>query len=174
MARIGMTRLNSLPDVLSGDAFELLRGVLPGVGDSTDLTLKCQQATIAGSSNETMEVALHGHVLKFRGRAMSPRSLSVTFIEFGNMIAYKKLRGWGEFIAGSETNTSAGYKNEYSITAALIMYDTTGRVAGTQWFEKFFLSELSDISLDGTNSAPVSINATFSYDRARVDGVTMR
>lgn len=171
MARISFQDINVLPDFLDQSEFELVLGVIPGAGDSRRLTLQCQQVSIPGAGNEAWEVLLHGLTFRQRGRKTFPRQLSVTFIEGADMVVYNILKNWDEYIAGSESGTSATYKQGYVITAFLNVYDTTGALAGIIRFDNFFLQEISDIQLDGTSSGQTAVSVTFSYDRA-VNGRT--
>lgn len=170
MARISFTQLNSLPDILDASAYELILGSVPLGGSSADLTLKCQQAMIPGYSNEAFEALLHGHVLKFRGRKMYPRTLSVTYLEDATFNTWNTLKRWDEFIVGTDSGNSQAFKPAYSISATLIIYNTVGAVSSTIGFENFFIQEISDVQLDGTSSQAMTINAMFSYDRIITNG----
>lgn len=165
MSRISFSEVAAVPDALDQVAFELLLGVVPLAGDSRHLTLKCQSVPIPGFSNERFTVNTHGHALNFRGRKMYPQTLAVQFYEDSNLDTLKALRIWHEYIAGTESNNSQDYRDGYTITAGLNVYDTTGAVAGTHAFEHFFPQDISDANLSGESSASVPISATFSYDR---------
>lgn len=165
MARISFSQLNNLSDALDQTAFELIIPNIPLGGSTQELTLRCQQAQIPGYSNEAFEGLLHGHVLKYRGRKMYPRQLSVTYMEGSFLESWSILKAWDEFIAGTESGNSGAFKNVYSTTASLIIYNTVGDVAGTLRMENFFVQEISDVQLDGTSSTAVLVPAMFSYDR---------
>lgn len=168
--RINLNRIDSLPDFLTGDGFELLLGNLPSVGDSTNLTLKVLNTNIPGFSTEPVEANLHGFVKKQRGRKVYPRTLQVTYLEDTKFDTYNKLRGWMEFIVGSQSGTSAAYKNSasgassYAVNADLVIYDTVGREANRVTFWKMFLQEVGDVQISGENTALLQVSATFSYD----------
>lgn len=174
MARVSFTQLNNLSDTISAEAYELIIPNIPLGGSTQELTLRCQQAMIPGYSNEAFESLLHGHVLKFRGRKMYPRQLSVTYVEGSFLEAWTILKAWDEFIVGTDSGNSSAYKNIYSTTASLVIYNTTGAVAGTMRLENFFIQEISDVTLDGTSSTPMSIPAMFSYDRLIPSTVAIR
>lgn len=174
MARVSFTQLNNLSDTISAEAFELIIPNIPLGGSTQELTLRCQQAQVPGYSNEAFESLLHGHVLKFRGRKMYPRQLSVTYIEGSFLESWTILNNWHEFIAGTDSGNSGAYKNTYSTTASLIIYNTTGAVANTLRMENFFIQEISDVTLDGSNSTPMLIPAMFSYDRLIANNTPVR
>lgn len=171
MSRISFTQINSLPDILDASAFELVMGNIPLAGGTQDLTLKCQQVSIPGYSNEAFEALLHGHVLKFRGRKMYPRTLSVTFLEDSTFATWNKLKLWDEFIAGTDSGNSQAFKEIYTINPSLVIYNTIGAVASTIKFENFFIQEVSDVQLDGTSSQALNVQAMFSYDRIIPNGI---
>jgi hypothetical protein len=171
MGRITFNQVNSLPDAIDTSAFELLLGNLPNAGSSFDLTLSCLTASIPGFQNEVWENNLHGHVTKFRGRKMYTRTLAVTYREVADLRNYIALKAWDEYIVGTESGSSSGYKNQYSIDATLLVYDVTGSVAGTFKMENFFPQEVGDVQLDGQSSQGMELSATFSFDRMLVGGI---
>lgn len=162
--RINLDRLNALPDFLTGEAFELLLGNLPSAGDSTNLTLKVLNTNIPGFSNEPVEANVAGFVKKQRGRKMYPRTLQVTYLEDVQFDTLNKLRAWHEFIVGSQSGTSAAYKQGYTINSDLVVYDTVGRESNRVTFWKMFLQEVGDVQVSGENSSLLQVTATFSYD----------
>ena len=173
MARIGWNQVNNLPDTLDTSAFKLLLGTIPNSGSSQQLTLKCQQASIPGFSNEAWESNLHGYVKKFRGRKMFTRTLSVTYIETVDGATYRQLKAWDEFIAGSRSGNSQGFQREYSVQSELVVYNTIGAIAKRINFDNMFIQELSDIQLDGTSSQSALVQVTLSFDMIRVAGIPL-
>lgn len=172
MGRVTYNQVNSVGDVLDQVAFEWLLGAIPGALSNTgDLTLRCQNVQLPGFSNEAFEVALHGFTIKYRGRKNYERSLTATYIEKGDFSIYRNLKRWDEYIAGSNTGNSRGYKAEYSILTALRVYDTVGAMVNEHRIEGTFIQDLQSVTLDGTSSAAVNISVTFSYDRFLVSGV---
>lgn len=173
MARISWNQVNNLPDTLDTSAFELLLGNIPGSGSSQALTLKCQQASIPGFSNEAWESNIHGYVRKFRGRKMYTRTLSVTYLETVDGATYKQLKAWDEFIVGTRSGNSQDFQHGYSVQSQLVVYNTIGAIANRINFDNMFLQELSDIQLDGTSSQPALVQVTLSFDQIRVNGVPL-
>ena len=104
---------------------------------------------------------------------MYTRTLAVTFRERAGMPIYKALKGWDEFIVGTESGNSGGYKPAYSINPTLLVYDAIGAITNTISFENFFIQELADIQLDGQSSQGMEISATFSFDRMVSGGVVI-
>ena len=165
MSRISFAQVNSISDPLDQSSFELLIGNVPIAGETLDLTIKTQTASIPGMSTEVFETMLHGHVIKVRGRKVYPRTLSTTMIEDSVFGTTNKIRQWSEFIAGSESGNSQGFRADYAVDAQLIVYNTKGDPISRTIFENFFPQEISDTQLDGSSSAVVSVSVTWSYDR---------
>ena len=165
MERVSFNQVSSLPDALDASGFNLILGNIPLVGSSRQLSLACTSATISGIGNERFTVNVHGHTMQFRGRKTYPGTLAVTYYEVSNFQTHNALRQWHEFITGTNSNNSGGYKNEYSITAALEVYDTTGTISETHTLEALFPQDISDSTLSGESSASMPVSVTFSYDR---------
>ena len=166
MSRVSYTEVDAQPDPLDQVHYRLFFPRIPGATLSTQtLEINTQTAVWAGSSNEVYEVTRHGWTKSYRGRATWPRTLSLAFVELSNAGVTKLLKGWKEETAGSESNNSQGFSNEYKVTAILEIYDTTGEVAHTQTFEGLMIQEVQDTNMDGSASGQVLINATFKYDR---------
>lgn len=170
MSRISFSEVNAMPDALDQVAFELILPTLPGAGNSRHLTIKCQSVSQPGSSTESFEVGVHGHVKRFRGRKMYPRSLSATFYEDSTFATVNTLRRWLEFIAGTESGNSQGYQADYSVDAVLVTYDTIGRAINRTIYEHLFIQDIPDLNMDGNSSASVPVSVTFSYDRIVSNG----
>lgn len=170
MSRITFAQVNALPDILDQTAFELVLGNLPLAGQASDLTIKCQNVAMPGVSSEFWEAALHGHVKKFRGRKMYPRTVTAAFYEDSTFGTINKLRQWNEFIAGSESGNSQGFSGDYTIEAELLVYNTVGQVINRTVFENFAVQEIPDVQFDGSSSQGVSVSVTFTYDRIRSNG----
>lgn len=164
MPVITMDRVRALPDILAADNFEFIMGSIPGGTNDRDMVVKCQQAVYPGSSNEAYEVVLHGHAVGFRGRRIFPRQLSITYVEDVLMDTTFQLLSWLEFIVGTGSGVSQGYKNAYSISPELVIYDTVGREADRVRFYGCFLQDKPDVSMDGGSSQAFVVNANFVYD----------
>jgi len=163
MPRITLDQMEALPDVITGEAYELLFGTIPGGIRSEPLTLKCLNTNIPGFGNETFEVPIHGHVLKFRGRKTYPRILQATLIETTDLSSFRALRAWHEFIVGS--NSGGGLlKKQYSVNAELRTYGPDNQLVDSVILHYCFPTEISDTVLDGQGSQAMQIQTMFSYD----------
>ncbi len=164
MPVVTMDRVRALPDIIAADNFEFILGSIPGGTNDRDMVVKCQQAVYPGTSQEAFEVVLHGHAVGFRGRRIFPRNLSITYVEDTFMDTTFQLLSWLEFIVGTTTGVSLGYKNAYSISPELVVYDAVGREADRVRFYGLFLQDKPDIQLDGGSSQAFVVTANFVYD----------
>lgn len=174
MPRISLSRQNSIPDVISTDNYELVLGNFPGAVNPDTMTLKCLNASYPGMSNETYEVNINSHVLKFRGRKMMPRTLAVTYVEDAKFDTTNSLLNWHEYIVGSESATSGGNKAQYAIDSDLIIYDGKGGEINRVTFRYLFPQDIPDTQLSGESTTPWNVTATFNYDTYDTTGVTRR
>lgn len=165
MARISLDRYRALPDIISTTEFELILGAIPNWGQDRDLIVKCQQAVYPGTGNEAYEVPLAGFSGYFRGRKTYPRQLSLTFVEDRFLHTTNAFNTWLEFIVGTESGTSAGYKKQYALDdVQLITYDPTGQKIDTVHFYGVFPQDKPDVQYDGSSSQLYSVSVTLVYD----------
>lgn len=170
---MSLTRQESAPDNLDNARFELLLGTIPGGGSTTNFTLGITTTSYPGWGNETWEAPVNGHIRKFRGRKTYPRTLSVTYNDFVTFENTTKLRQWNEFIVGTDSGNSSGYRVDYSINADLIVYDVTGVAIDDTTMWKMFLNDLPDVTVDGQASAGFTATCTFSYDYTTSNNVAV-
>lgn len=163
--RVSFDRINSVFDGLDQQGHVFVLGTIPAFGNEGNLLLKCQQVQYPGYGNEAYDVASHGHVVRVRGRKTYPRSLSVTYFEDQQMRTNQTFKRWHEYIVGSNTGNSGGYKRQYSTRASLYTFDHVGKNISEVRFDGLFIQEIPDIQYDGTSSALIQVQCTFSYDR---------
>jgi len=171
MARISFEQVNAVGDILDQTGFEFVMGSVPLAGGTQNLTIKCQNVSMPGVSNEAWEAMMHGHVKRFRGRKVYPRQLTATFYEDAFFGTITQLNQWQEFIVGSESGNSQDFQEGYSVDAELRIYNTIGTLISNISFEHLFPQDVPDVQMDGSSSQGVSVSVTFSYDRVRYDTV---
>jgi hypothetical protein len=177
MPRINLDQIRGLPDILSTDNFTFNIGTVPSasaISDDTQVFLKCQQAIYPGTGNEVFDVPLAGFVVKMRGRKTFPRQLTVTYVEDRSMSTSLLFEGWLEYMTGTLTGNSAGYKASYAIDGAtLTEYDTVGNSIKTAVFYGLVPSDKPDIQHDGSSSQLMMVQMTFMYDYWLPSGITV-
>jgi hypothetical protein len=165
-------QIDQLPDVLLIDRFTLELGAIPGTGDGYGLTLRCQNAVWPGSNTEAVETGLHGHVVAHTGRRMWPHILSCSFIDTNDAFVTNTLTQWLEWTKGSQSGNSQTSKIGQVIKFATIsVYSETGIPSLVGLFQNLKIEELTDVQLDGQQSAAFMQQANFRYDRFLPDSV---
>lgn len=151
-------------DALPTDRFEFLLGNLPGGIVSDNLRVMTQQVSIPGITIEPFEVAVHGQVLRYPGRKLFNGTISATFVENAGTDAQRALRTWSELCKSTNTGKSVGTKRDFAVNARLNVYDNADVVRDEVDIIGLWLSELSEIQLDGQASQAMQIQCTFTYD----------
>ena len=165
MPRIALTDLFQLPDIMSGDAFYFVLTGIPGAtGNLRNLALKCLNVQIAGESNEKMTVPLASHQINFRGRRLQPQTLAVTYYEDQTMGTWLILKQWHEYIVGTLSGGSQGFKIDYAINGTLYTYNQINNNILITNYYNLFIQELPDLTHDGSSSTPMQVPVTMSYD----------
>jgi hypothetical protein len=168
MAHTSLTDVRGgLTDAQDTDMFDFVIPDIPGgsVAAGRDLAVVCQTAVYPGRSNEIMETPLHGTVVHFSGRAMMPRTMSVTYAERHDMFVTNLFQEWFEFQRGTVSGTAAAYKADYTVDGAvLIKYDVTGRVADQVTFFGLQPESMEDVTMDGSSTNLFVTSITFRYD----------
>lgn len=171
MTRINYTTetLGNLTDVLTNDAFKLQFTSIPNASAGpTDLLLRCKAVTLPELSNEKVQVDIHGFQMNFRGRRrQGTGDMQVTFTEFKDVKVSTALRQWHEYVVGTASGNSGGYKSDYSTMADLSIFDTTGAEVLKYRCFNTFITSIPELSLDSSQQAAVEIQATFSIDYYR-------
>ncbi len=162
MARTGLNDVVSVQDPLQTWNWDLFLPNIPGSGLSRDITIKCVSSTIPGSSVEQVGVEAHGVKLNFAGRRTWSGTWSATFFESRNSSTRTAFIQWLEFMR-SWANNSGTYKQQYSVTGELSLYDDLPQVVKGIKLVGMFVQQVDDVSLDQT-SGVIQYQVTFSYD----------
>lgn len=165
--RIQRDEINSLPDALTNDAFTVMFGSIPGESDTRRLTLQSQSVQEPEETNETITTMLAGFQKRQSGTNTNQGTFQVTFLETVDMAVLSRIRTWKQFCRGTTTGSSVGYSQDYTRTAELTVFDTSGAVSKTVTIYKCFPSNIDSITYDSANSAQaVVVTVTFTYDYA--------
>jgi hypothetical protein len=162
---ITLDEVNKQKDVMDTVHFALRFGNIPGFsGDSSPMTILCQTASIPGLTIEPVEVGLHGHTVRFRGRKTFSGTMSIGFVETASYEIQRRLRAWNEYCVGTNTSSSGGYKDQYAITAELEVYDVTQKIADRLSIFGVWPSDVPEVQLDGQSAQAMLINPSFTFD----------
>lgn len=165
--RIQRDEINSLPDALTTESFTLLFGSIPGESDTRRLTLQCQSVQEPEETNETITNMLAGFQKRQSGTNTNQGTFTVTFLETVDMAVLSRIRTWKQYARGTNTGSSIGYSEQYTRTANLTVFDTTGAAVKEVQIYKCFPSNIEAITYDSSNAAAsVVVTVTFTYDYA--------
>lgn len=165
-----------LEDAQSTEEFDFVIPSIPGGSFSgRDLSVICQQAVYPGRSNEIMEVEVHSGKLMFTGKARTPNTMQIAYVERFDMAVTNTFQEWFEFQRGTLSGVASGYKKEYAVEGAvLIKYDITGAVADVITFYGLQPEDLPDQQLDVSNANAYIVTMSFRYDFYEPRNVTLR
>lgn len=158
-----LSKVASVADIMDQGRFLLLIDEAPGGGDTEGLSIRCFTCVIPGTSSEILEVPMHGYTLRYRGRKMHTSPMTVSFWEDSNMDSYHILWDWMEYVTETESGNSVGYLKDYSVTAQLSKFDTTGLEASRWFIYNSFPQDMTDVTLSDESSAPLQIQCMFAF-----------
>lgn len=177
MAKVTLSEIQSLPDPLTSDLFELVIGRIPGgagsnattgggsnsTGGANTLRIQCQQVAVPSKTVEGVEVLLSSNSLMFAGRIIFEHAMNVTFVENRRMDIFNELNNWANYCRDNETQLGH-YKADYSTTAQLIVYDQMGKRIKAFEIYGLWINVIPEFQFDGTAANLVLVAATFQMD----------
>lgn len=163
--KLSHDEIQNLPDALTTEAFVLMFGSIPGSSSTRRLTLQCKTCQVPAISNETIQIQLAGFQKRQSGTNNNDGTFTCTFMETKDMAISSRLRTWFQYCRGTITNSSIGYSEDYSRTAELTVFDTTGKAAAKYTIYKVSPQNIDAVALDSSsNAGAVEVSVTFRYD----------
>lgn len=162
MARTSLQDVRSLPDPLFTYNWDLIIPVMPGTPNTRSFTYKAVSASIPGSMLEQVPVNLGPVELRYAGRENFSHSFSCTLHETRDVGTRDMLRRW-QRIARDNTLNTGTYKDIYSTTIELVLYDDIPMEVKRIQLVGAWVETFDDSPLDRA-SGTVQTNVTFSYD----------
>lgn len=163
MSRTSLQDVRSLPDPLQQYNWDLIVPIMPGTPNSRAFTFKAMTTSIPGALTEKVLVPLHGIELGYQGRTNFSHTLAITLLETRDVGTRDMLRRWQRIGRDWTTNTGT-YKEVYSTTVELILYDDLPSEVKRIKLIGVFPENIDDAGLDGSASAAVNISCTLHYD----------
>lgn len=180
MAKVTLTELQSLPDPLTSDLYELVIGLIPGSaasnataggagvatnssGSANALRIQCQQVSIPSKTVEAVQVDLAANTLMFAGRMTFDHTMNITFVENRRMDIFNTLNGWAEYCRNKETQLGQ-YKAKYSTTAELYVYDQIGTVIKMFKIFGLWINVIPEYQFDSSAANLITCASQFQYD----------
>lgn len=180
MAKVTLTELQSLPDPLTSDLYELVIGKIPGAaasnatsgggslatgnnGGGNALRIQCQQVSVPSKTVEAVPVDLAANTLMFAGRMTFDHTMNITFVENRRMEIFNTLNNWAEYARNKETQLGH-YKADYSSTAELYVYDQIGTVIKTFKIFGLWINVIPEYQFDSSAANLITCASQFQYD----------
>lgn len=163
MPKTSIQDLRSLGDPLQTYNWDLILPRMPGTADTKPFTFKVMTTSIPGMMLESVPVALHGFELRYAGRQNFSHQLPVTLIENRDASTRDMLVKWNRTARDWISNTGT-YKDVYSVTAQLVLYDDLPQIVRTINIYGCWPETIDDAAVDGQASGIVQISMTLSYD----------
>lgn len=142
-----------------------------GAQDEEKLLVQCQSTVLPGWTINQVEVALFGHTLEYAGNLTYNHDMSTTYIDNSKGDIRRIMEKWGDKCRSGKTQLGS-YKNEYSRTAKLTIYDTAGKAVLAYNIYGLWPSTLPDGNLDGTSATAISHAIGFKMDWYEKSGGT--
>lgn len=164
MPKVTLTDVVGLPDPMLNDNFELIFPRIPGSNDDgRNFRLQCKSGVKPGMTIQEVEIELFGHKVKHAGRKTFSGTMSVSFVESRDGRIITSLEDWAESVRGTDSQHGT-FKEEYAITATLVIYDQTGDAALTYTIYGVWPTEVPEYTFDGSGGSNITADCTFSYD----------
>jgi hypothetical protein len=164
MSAITLQDVLSIGDLQQVDRFEILLGVVPGGGDTSNLTLKCINVSLPGVTTTPLEQKLHGHKVKFQGQNDYSGTLPITYAEDVTHDTRTKLLRWKEFSKGTRSGNASALKSGYCVNADIVVYDPTGKERERITLWNCFVQEVGEVQMSGDSTTGMQVTTTLSYD----------
>jgi hypothetical protein len=163
MARTSLADVSSIADPATSWEYDLLLPSIPGSSDTRQLTYRCQSSALPGVGLEPVEVALHGVVLKFAGRAIYTHTFESVFMEGSDYATRTAFVNWKES-ARSWVNNSGTLASQYKVNAQIVLYNSLPQVTKTVNIFGLFPETVGDYPLDGSASNLMTLTVTWQFD----------
>ncbi len=162
--RTSLQNVMALPDAAQAWNFDFFIPAIPGTTYSAqNLTFKCKTTELPASSIEPVKIELHGVAKQEAGRATYQHTFNTTFMETVDYATYMALRAWRDTMRSWKNNTGTN-SQVYKQNCELDLYDNAGVIAQTIIIAGCFPTDIGNVTLDGTQSAVVDLQITWSFD----------
>ena len=164
MVAVNLEQVQQLEDTLLTHRFTLEFPAIPGGGDSTGLTIRCQQVAFPGSAINPVETILHGFKRQDFGRKEHSGTMTATFVETRSMVTWSALKGWQEQIRGTRSGSSGAPRASLVLTGTVTVYDEMDAPVGICQTFGTWPQDVPEVQLDGSSDTQFLITPAFQYD----------
>ena len=162
MSRTHLREMLSVTDPLQSWNWDIFIPNIPGSNDTTAITYRAVSSSIPETSLEQVSLEAHGVKLHYAGRRTWSGTWNLTLFETRQAGTRDALFKWQEF-ARSWENNSGNYKQDYSVTAELALYDDLPQVVRSIKMYGLFPTQIGETQLN-QQAEIIQYQVTFSYD----------
>lgn len=149
--------------------FEIVIPDIPGGASGDSLRLRVNTATIPGfGSNEPIEAAHGGHVVKYPGRGTYPRTWTFEVMEYEDMFWYDALQKWHALQWDRDTGVQQT-PDQYKKTVEVHLLNSNKDVTMKVILHGAYIEDVPDVTLDYNSSTPVNVSVTLGYDNSTIE-----
>ncbi len=152
----------SVGDPLISADFFLLIPFIPGSADPRKISYKVISTALPGSQIEQVPYEIGARKFNYAGRRTYSGNWTATLIETADGSTRGDLLRWMD-IARPYATGAGTYKNQYSVSAELRVYDAGNRVAVASVIKGLFPLSIDDANLDQSSSV-IQYSVQFSFD----------
>jgi hypothetical protein len=163
MARTSLANVSSIADPATSWEYDLFLPTIPGSTNTSQVTFRCQSSALPGAALDPVEVALHGVVLKYAGRAIYTHTFESVFMEGSDYLMRTTFINWRES-ARSWLNNTGTLASAYKVNGQIQVYNSIPNVVKTVNIYGMWPETVGDYPLDGTASNLLTLTVTWQFD----------
>jgi hypothetical protein len=160
--RPALNEYKSVGDPLMTSDFFLMIPFIPGSPDPRKLSYKVINTSLPGSQIEQIPYEIGARKFNFAGRRVYSGTWTAQLVETADASTRADLLRWMD-ITRPYASGNGTYKNQYSVSAELRVYDAANRVAVSSVIKGMFPLSIEDSNLD-QSSTVLQYSVQFSFD----------
>lgn len=135
-------------------------------GSEEGLTVRAQSASIPTTSNEAFEINFKDRRTFFKGRDTSPHTISITFFDSEDWVAYNYFQEWHDALISNPVSGGGVTSALYKATVLVKTFSTDGEtITSTTTLKNAFPTEIGEISLSYDTSENITFDVTMQFDQ---------
>lgn len=147
----------------TGSKFNIILPTIEGVkGNSSDLSMQCEIASLPGTNIMTSEIRTFGETTELAYGITYP-PINLTFFVSNKFDTKKYFEGW-QNVVFNRLNRCPGYYDDYARPITIIVSDKSGKTDTYKLvLHEAYPKSIQDISLSYSDSAPIKLSVMIQY-----------
>lgn len=147
----------------TGSKFNIILPTIEGVtGNSSDLSMQCEIASLPGTNIMTSEIRTFGETTELAYGITYP-PINLTFFVSNKFDTKKYFEGW-QNVVFNRLNRCPGYYDDYAKPITIIVSDKSGKTDTYKLvLHEAYPKSIQDISLSYSDSAPIKLSVMIQY-----------